>query len=72
MTGNSSLTAVYSTFTDNVGSQGGAIAAGQGCELTVFESSFHSNSAQNGGAIYMLQCAAQSAQLELACSVTVA
>ena len=57
MTDNSSLTSVSTLFKDNAGSQGGAIAAGEGCQLTFVDSSFHGNSAQNGGALYTLQCA---------------
>ena len=57
MTGNSSLQVTYSTFTNNTGSQGGAIGVGQGGQLEVLESSFHTNRAQNGGGIYALQCA---------------
>ena len=59
MTGNSSLQVTYSTFTNNTGSQGGAIGVGQDCQLEVLESSFHTNAAQNGGAVYALQCAPQ-------------
>ena len=57
MTGNSSLQVTYSSFTNNTGSQGGAIGVGQGGQLEVLESSFHTNRAQNGGGIYALQCA---------------